>query len=167
MPPQFRLRNPTVADAPFVVWLDTPAAVREHVLMATPPTLEQAESVIERWLTFDDPYGYFIIEYGSDNRPVGWVHAKPCIHIDGAIELGWRLHPDAWGNGIATSAARLLIAQFRAQNPSVMFTATTLRANERSKRVMDRLRLTLHSSYLHADIHPALLYTLEPGINVE
>ena len=167
MPPQFRLRNPTVADAPVVVWLDTPAAVREHVLMATPPTLEQAESVIERWLTFDDPYGYFIIEYGSDNRPVGWVHAKPCIHIDGAIELGWRLHPDAWGNGIATSAARLLIAQFRAQNPSVMFTATTLRANERSKRVMDRLRLTLHSSYLHADIHPALLYNLEPGINVE
>ena len=167
MPPQFRLRNPTVADAPFVVWLDTPAAVREHVLMATPPTLEQAESVIERWLTFDDPYGYFIIEEGNDGLPVGWVHAKPCIHIDGAIELGWRLHPDAWGNGIATSAARLLIAQFRAQNPSVMFTATTLRANERSKRVMDRLRLTLHSSYLHADIHPALLYNLEPGINVE
>ena len=167
MPPQFRLRKPTVADAPFIVWLDTHAAVREHVLMATPPTLEQAESVIERWLTFDDPYGYFIIEFGSDNRPVGWVHAKPCVHIDGAIELGWRLHPDAWGNGIATSAARLLIAQFRAQNPSVIYTATTLRANERSKRVMDRLRMTLHSSYLHADVHPALLYIFETGINVE
>ena len=167
MPPQFRLRNPTVADAPFIIWLDTPAAVREHVLMATPPTLEQAESVIERWLTFDDPYGYFIIEFRSDNRPVGWVHAKPCVHIDGAIELGWRLHPDAWGNGIATSAARLLIAQFRAQNPSVMFTATTLPANERSKGVMERLGMTLHSSYLHADLHPALLYNLEPGINVE
>ncbi len=167
MPPQFRLRNPTVADAPFIIWLDTPAAVREHVLMATPPTLEQAESVIERWLTFDDPYGYFIIEFRSDNRPVGWVHAKPCIHIDGAIELGWRLHPDAWGNGIATSAARLLIAQFRAENPSVMFTATTLPANERSKGVMERLGMTLHSSYLHADLHPALLYNLEPGINVE
>jgi len=167
MPPQFRLRNPTVADAPFVVWLDTPAAVREHVLMATPPTLEQAESVIARWLTFSDPYGYFIIEAGSDGLPVGWIHAKPCAHIDRAIELGWRLHPDAWGNGIATSAARLLINQFRAQNPSVMFTATTLRANERSKLVMDRLGMTLHSSYLHADVYPALLYNLEPGINVE
>lgn len=167
MPPQFRLRKPTVADAPFIVWLDTHAAVREHVLMATPPTLEQAESVIERWLTFDDPYGYFIIELGSDNRPVGWVHAKPCVHIDGAIELGWRLHPDAWGNGIATAAAKHVIAKFRQLNPAVMFTATTLRANERSKRVMDRLRMTLHSSYLHADVHPALLYILETGINVE
>jgi RimJ/RimL family protein N-acetyltransferase len=167
MPLQFRLRNPTVTDAPFVVWLDTPAAVREHVLMATPPTQEQAESVIVRWLTFCDPFGYFIIELGSDNRPVGWIHAKPCVHIDGAIELGWRLHPDVWGHGIATSAAKLLIAQFRAQNPSVMFTATTLRANEQSKRVMDRLGMILHTSYLHADVYPALLYNLEPGINVE
>jgi hypothetical protein len=30
MPPQFRLRKPTLADAPFVVWLDTPFAIREY-----------------------------------------------------------------------------------------------------------------------------------------
>ena len=167
MPPQFRLRKPTVADAPFIVWLDTPAAVREHVLMASPPTLEQAESVIERWLTFRDPFGYFIIEFGSDNRPVGWVHAKPCVHLDGAIELGWRLHPDVWGNGIATAAAQRVIATLRQLNPAVTFTASTLQSNVRSQRVMDRLGMSLHTSYLHADLHPALLYNLEAGINVE
>jgi len=32
---------------------------------------------------------------------------------------------------------------------------------------MDRLGMTLHSSYLQADVHPALLYNLEVGINVE
>jgi hypothetical protein len=100
MPPQFRLRKPTVADAPFVVWLDTPAAVREHVLMAMPPTQEQAENIIERWLTFCDPFGYFIIEMAIDSRPVGWVHAKPCAHIDGAIELGWRLHQMSGAMGL-------------------------------------------------------------------
>lgn len=167
MAPQLRLRKPTVADAPFIVWLDTPAAVREHVLMATPPTLEQAESVIERWLTFSDPFGYFIIEAGSDGLPVGWVHAKPCVHIDGAAELGWRLHPDAWGNGIANAAAKHVIAKFRHQNQNITFTATTLKSNLRSQRVMDRLGMTLHSCYLHANVHPALLYNLEPGINVE
>lgn len=167
MPPQFRLRKPMVADAPFIVWLDTPAAVREHVLMATPPTLEQAESVIERWLTFRDPFGYFIIEFGSDNRPVGWVHAKPCVHLDGAIELGWRLHPDVWGNGIATAAAKQVIAKFRQLDPAVTFTASTLQSNVRSLRVMDRLGMSLHTRYLHADLHPALLYNLEAGINVE
>ena len=167
MPPQFRLRKPMVADAPFIVWLDTPAAVRELVLMATPPTLEQAESVIERWLTFREPFGYFIIEFGSDNRPVGWVHAKPCVHIDGAIELGWRLHPDVWGNGIATAAAKQVIAKFRQLDPAVTFTASTLQSNVRSLRVMDRLGMSLHTRYLHADLHPALLYNLEAGINVE
>ena len=167
MPPQFRLRKPTVADAPFIVWLDTPAVVREHVLMATPPTLEQAENVIERWLTFRDPFGYFIIEFGSDNRPVGWVHAKPCVHLDGAIELGWRLHPDVWGNGIATAAAKQVIAKFRQLDPAVTFTASTLQSNVRSLRVMDRLGMSLHTRYLHADLHPALLYNLEAGINVE
>ena len=167
MPPQFRLRKPTVADAPFIVWLDTPAVVREHVLMATPPTLEQAENVIERWLTFRDPFGYFIIEFGSDNRPVGWVHAKPCVHLDGAIELGWRLHPDVWGYGIATAAAKQVIAKFRQLDPAVTFTASTLQSNVRSLRVMDRLGMSLHTRYLHADLHPALLYNLEAGINVE
>ena len=167
MPSQFRLRKPTVADAPFIVWLDTPAGVREHVLMASPPTLEQAESVIERWLTFRDPFGSFIIEFGSDNRPVGWVHAKPCVHVNGAIELGWRLHPDVWGFGIATAAAKQVIAKFRQLDPAVTFTASTLRSNVRSQRVMNRLGMTLHTSYLHADLHPALLYNLEAGINVE
>jgi len=150
-----------VADAPFVVWLDTPAAVREHVLMDTPPTLEQAESVIERWLTFSDPYGYFIIEAGSDGLPVGWVHAKPCVHIDGAIELGWRLHPDVWGRGIATAAAQLVIGEFWQRDPNVIFTATTLQSNLRSQRMMDRLGMHLRNRYLHAEAYPALLYILE------
>ena len=135
--------------------------------MATPPTLEQAENVIERWLTFRVPFGYFIIEFGSDNRPVGWVHAKPCVHLDGAIELGWRLHPDVWGYGIATAAAKQVIAKFRQLDPAVTFTASTLQSNVRSLRVMDRLGMSLHTRYLHADLHPALLYNLEAGINVE
>ena len=154
-------------DAAFIVWLDTPEAVREHVLMASPPTIEQATNVIERWLTYEEPYGYFIIEAGIKHKPVGWVHAKPCLHIDGAIELGWRLHPEVWRQGIATTAARMLINSFREISPHVMFTATTLRANVRSQRVMDRLGMKQHSSYLHADVHPALLYNLETGINVE
>jgi len=160
--PRVTLRQPKLSDAPFIVWLDTPFAVREHVLLPAPPTLDQAASVIERWLTIDEPFGYFIIEVGSDNHPAGWVHAKPCKFIDGAIDLGWRLHPEFWGKGIATAAANLLITRFRAEKPSTTFTATTLSANERSKRVMDRLGMSLHRSYLHADTHPALLYSLTP-----
>lgn len=158
-----RLRKPVESDAPFIVWLDTPEAVREHVLLAAPPTLEQAANVIERWQTFYEPFGYFIIEAGGDHRPVGWVHAKPCAHVDGAVELGWRLHPDFWGKGIATTAALMLIQMFRERDSEVVFTATTLRANIRSQRVMERLRMNLLREYLHNDIHPAQLYWLPSG----
>ena len=158
-----RLRKPVGSDAPFIVWLDTPDVVREHVLMEAPPTLEQAANVIERWLTFHEPFGYFIIEAGSDHSPVGWVHAKPCVHVDGGVELGWRLHPDAWGKGIATTAALMLIQMFRERDPEVVFTATTLRANIRSLKVMDRIGMTLQKEYLHAGTHPACLYSLKPS----
>lgn len=157
------LRKPVGSDAPFIVWLDTPDAVREHVLQPAPPTIEQATHVIGRWLTFDDPYGYFIIETGTDHTPVGWVHAKPCVHVDGAIELGWRLHPEFWGKGLATTAALMLITMFRERDPAVVFTATTLTANTRSQRVMRRLGMTLHREYIHDDIHPAQLYWLPSG----
>ena len=130
--------------------------------MEAPPTLEQAANVIERWLTFHEPFGYFIIEAGSDHSPVGWVHAKPCVHVDGGVELGWRLHPDGWGKGIATTAALLLIQMFRERDLEVVFTATTLRANIRSLKVMDRLGMTLHKEYLHAGAHPACLFSLKP-----
>lgn len=160
LPYLISLRKPERLDADFIVWLDTPDAVREHVLMQAPPTLEQAANVIERWLTFNNPYGYFIIEVGTDHTPVGWVHAKPCVHLDGAVELGWRLHPNFWGQGIATTAALMLIQMFRERNSEVVFTATTLRANMRSKRVMERLRMTLLREYLHNDAHPAELYWL-------
>jgi hypothetical protein len=42
-----------------------------------------------------------------------------------------------------------------------MFTAATLSANERTKRVMTRLRMSLQSGYLHADAQLALLYILK------
>ena len=155
-----RLRKPEESDAPFIVWLDTPEAVREHVLLAAPPTLEQAANIIERWQTFCEPFGYFIIEAGNKPRPVGWVHAKPCAHVDGGVELGWRLHPDFWGKGMATTAALMLIQMFRKRDSEVVFTATTLRANIRSKRVMERLKMKLLREYLHNDVHPAELYWL-------
>lgn len=161
--PDITLRNPAVSDAPFIVWLDTPFAVREHVLLDAPPTLEQAINVITRWQTLDAPFGYFIIEVGTSREPAGWVHAKPCKHLDGAIELGWRLHPSFWGRGIATAAARRLIEQFRSANQDCVFTATTLVVNKRSQRVMARLGLVLQREYLHADEYPAQLYVLCPG----
>jgi len=59
-----------------------------------------------------------------------------------AVEVGWRLARDHWGHGYASEAARAAIAfgfdELRL-GEIVSFTAS---ANERSRRVMERLGMT-------------------------
>ena len=45
---------------------------------------------------------------------------KPLPNGVGEVEVGWHLHPDSWGRGYATEAARAVIAQgFEAGLPEV------------------------------------------------
>ncbi|WBB81916.1 GNAT family N-acetyltransferase [Micromonospora sp. WMMD882] len=57
------------------------------------------------------------------------------------IEVGWHLHPDSWGNGYATEAARALVArEFAAGTRRVH--AVVLPGNEPSMAVARRLGMT-------------------------
>jgi RimJ/RimL family protein N-acetyltransferase len=59
-----------------------------------------------------------------------------------AVEVGWRLAREHWGHGYATEAARAAIAfgfDVVGLDEIVSFTSP---ANERSWRVMERLRMT-------------------------
>jgi len=75
-------------------------------------------------------------------------------HFMPAVEIGWRLARAAWGNGYATETARTAVAfgfdELRLDE-IVSFTAV---ANERSRRVMERLGMT-HDPSDDFD-HPAL-----------
>jgi RimJ/RimL family protein N-acetyltransferase len=76
------------------------------------------------------------------------AHFMPCI------EIGWRLAHEYWGHGYATEAARAsLVFGFRdlALDEIVSFTVPS---NWRSRRVMERLRMTTSASDDFE--HPAL-----------
>lgn len=78
-------------------------------------------------------------------------------HFTPALEVGWRLRRDAWGQGYATEAARAALAwAFATGGPAgsevVSFTAAT---NERSWAVMRRLKMS-HDPRDDFD-HPSLL----------
>jgi RimJ/RimL family protein N-acetyltransferase len=82
-------------------------------------------------------------------------------HFTPAVEVGWRLSKDAWGNGYASEAARASLAY--AFGPAgldevVSFTATT---NKPSQRVMQRIGMS-HDEADDFD-HPRL----EPGHRLE
>ena len=105
---------------------------------------EDAVTRIERWTeraTADPDRGLWAIERKDDGTVAGTVLLVPIPEAaDGAIEVGWHLHPDAWGHGFATEAARAVVARAFAQGlPEVVAVVTP--GNDASVRVAQRVGL--------------------------
>lgn len=59
-----------------------------------------------------------------------------------AVEVGWRLAHDCWGMGYATEGARAALAFGFGEVGLVEIVSFTVPANQRSRRVMERLGMT-------------------------
>src|SRR5690348_9357706 len=61
----------------------------------------------------------------------------------GEIEVGWLLHPDAWGRGLATEAGRACVEWGFRDLDAPYLTAMIRPDNERSVAVAERLGFTI------------------------
>jgi RimJ/RimL family protein N-acetyltransferase len=109
-------------------------------------TLDEARERMVRWQErarkLDPPLGFWaIVPLLSPARPAGTVPLLPLEDASGPtdlIEIGWHLHPDRQGQGLATEAAEsLLAAAARAGIDQVL--ALTDPDNVRSQAVAARL----------------------------
>jgi RimJ/RimL family protein N-acetyltransferase len=75
-------------------------------------------AMVRRWAALSDRtggrYGVWAVQPRGADPVVGGVVLKPLPGLDNAtstadIEIGWFLHPSAWGRGYATEAARSLV----------------------------------------------------------
>jgi RimJ/RimL family protein N-acetyltransferase len=130
--------------APFAA-INADPAVMEHF----PASLSRAESdALARRIEecFEQRgYGLWAVERIEDCALLGFVGLNPVpqeLPFAPAVEVGWRLGRDFWGQGYASEAARAAIAfGFGALGLEQIVSFTT-RENVRSRRLMERLEMS-------------------------
>ena len=76
-------------------------------------TREDVEREIVLQLEHQDSLGWSLwaVEDRRTDRMIGDCGLQPLEHQGPDVELGYDLHPDAWGRGLATEAARTVMEQ--------------------------------------------------------
>jgi RimJ/RimL family protein N-acetyltransferase len=115
-------------------------------------TLAEAQQRMERWhdheRALSPPFGLWaVVPYGAGmlpGPPVGTVLLLPLSDGDGPtglVEVGWHLHPQHQGQGLATEAAGALLALAGKAGIDQVLAITDL-GNAASQRVATRLGMT-------------------------
>lgn len=116
-------------------------------LGSNPQPLHDVDEARARIVVWNDrtsePFGIWAITLADS--PIGTVLLVPLPRSDGtttdAVEVGWHLHPDAWGHGYATEAARTVIDRASAAGIELVH-AVTYPDNLASRAVCRRLCMT-------------------------
>ncbi len=139
--PRLVLRPFTDVDRELFFELNTHPVVVES--LGSAPARDESDAMIDRYNAEleREGWGFWAVEVRggpSFIAKVGLHRIPPWIPCAPAVEVGWRLHPDHWGHGYATEAARAsLDVGFAAGADEIVAYTTTV--NTRSQAVMERL----------------------------
>jgi ribosomal-protein-alanine N-acetyltransferase len=84
---------------------------------------------------------------------VGGAGARWASRADGCMEFGYWLAEPYWGRGLATEAARVLVAHLFAHYPVERVQAHYIEGNAASGRVMEKVGLTFEGVRRHGLLH--------------
>jgi RimJ/RimL family protein N-acetyltransferase len=98
--------------------------------------------VLQQWTAEDSrmmpPAGRWAIELREDGRLVGGAILLPLPPGDEDLEMGWQLHPAAWGRGYATEAGGALARWAFGKGADEVF-AVVRPANKRAEATVRRI----------------------------
>lgn len=109
-------------------------------------TRKESDQLAERIdASFDEHgLGLYAVELRAGGAFIGFVGlslASFDAHFTPAVEIGWRLAREAWGQGFASEAGHAVLARARELRLSELVSFTT-RTNVPSRNVMERLGMT-------------------------
>ena len=94
---------------------------------------------------------------------VGWFQFEESDGRPGERELGYRLHPDAWGQGYATEGAEALLCEAFARRGIARVYAHSLLDNPGSIRVMEKIGMTYAGPWSYRGLPGAEYEALAPS----
>jgi RimJ/RimL family protein N-acetyltransferase len=159
--------------APFAKLNADPEVMHHFPSVLTRPESD-ALALGARALIASRGWGLWAVEVVDGAPFIGFVGlSQPRFeaHFTPAVEIGWRLASGHWGRGYATEGARAAIAfAFEELGLEEIVSFTTI-ANDRSRRVMERLGMTHdpaddfdHPLLAPGDpLRPHVLYRLRRG----
>jgi len=115
--------------------------------LGSAPTRTESDDMIERYSAEmrREGWGFWAVgETGRDGGAafvgmVGLHRVRPEIPCAPAVEIGWRLHPDFWGQGYATEAATAALRFGFEEAGLTEIVAFTTTRNTRSQAAMERI----------------------------
>lgn len=143
--PRLRLRTFEARDQAPMARLCADPRVMEHF----PSVLSAAETeaLVARIDAHQAAHGFsfFAVERKSSGEFIGTaglLRPRFSAHFTPCVEVGWRLFPHTWGEGLATEAARACVELGFGSLGLSQIVAMTTPGNLRSRRVMDKLGMT-------------------------
>lgn len=138
--PSLRLRRWLPADREPFAKLNADPRVMEF--LGGVLTREESDAAVDRIEAHFEQHGFgrLAIELRETGAFIGAI--GPAVvafeaHFTPCVEIGWRLAFESWGRGFATEAARAVL-----ENCDGDVVAFTVRANLRSRRVMEKVGMT-------------------------
>lgn len=117
---------------------------RTMEFLFAPLTREESSARLEIYTRHIEDYGWglWAVSAPGVSDFIGWIGLWPIgfdSHFTPAIEVGWRLLPEFWGQGYATEGAEASLQYGFDTLKLDEIVSITVPANLRSKRVMEKL----------------------------
>ena len=118
---------------------------RVHDWLGGPISAEASDALIDRINAGIDlqGFGLWAAERRADGRLAGMIGlsrvAAGDLPVGPCVEIGWRLHPDVWGEGLASEGARAALDWGFGPGALTEILAFTAETNLASQAVMHRI----------------------------
>jgi RimJ/RimL family protein N-acetyltransferase len=150
------LRRFTEDDAGNLFRLDSDPDVMRYLTGGTPTPRGVIETdILPRFLRYDERtpgFGYWAAIDKANGEFLGWFSLRPSDGANPAeATLGFRLRKDAWGRGYATEGARALVRLGFTELGVQRVVAITYQDNLASRRVMEKVGMTLSRTFRMTD----------------